>query len=1615
MNINELDNYRLSDAVRFHDRLNSRLWDEQEQLRPQVRERLLAIAQDFQTFLGVSDLNLEDITISGSNAAYSYTPDSDIDLHLVVRMPEQNDEVYRELFNAKKYQYNDEHDIRIGGADVELYVQPQDQPHVSLGIYSVLRDQWIQVPRRQRAQIDDACVRDKFHDLQARIQEAQSQQDVKVMKSLWDKIKLMRKTGLAQHGEFGCENLVFKMLRRSGDLNSLKQALTQAHDRALSLSERRRKPRQRWGFATWIGEPAADSAGGDAAMEDNTGMAQGSTTGDAGAQSTWDGVSASTQEFLNEAPVPDVLEQFINQVAQRLGIERMPTIHIHQSPDWSETNHSFGRYDPHSHALHVSLPGRHIMDVMRTTAHELAHCRQHEIKPLPADAGETGSPWEDQAHAVAGEIMRDFADAHPDLFELESSPATTIDEGLESLPRVTRQAIAAACMAAGVSGCSTVGQTLNTTRDVARLATQIERAGRAGMQEELAQELKNYARARGGDANAQNQSILYRKEHELKEGGWDDTVTQATVIRPSTVRAALDVMNQFVKQFNAWLAKRDHPTIQMGHPTGSSAHHGQDPEEKIYGDIDLQIVVPEMPQTQGMTINQQQAYWNDLADQWVREQRPKYVHVNSKPGHPLIAVAPDAWVQVDLMAHPTHLAQWGRYRVTPERGTKGLLYGNMFSVLGDLLDLSIQHAGVQYKERDGQRQPFGRTLKNYQLGTISRDIETFVRDIFDHEYQSQTGREAQTAKRDPALNQNPGVDVDKPNIARLAQAIQGLARSFEQNKMYGRGNLQRYRSAQQFMQAFLDRYTAKSAEALAAPKFDKATTPDAQARAQRDREAIAQGTQRVVDMLRESSGYIPTNAQRNDPRFLMALTKDVGPGETGRQANKMALKTNSQGRPALLMKTANLREGRMPQPSQGQGGYRDLNQPLGPETPPTMPAGTVRVDVSDVYDWYKLGQHISNLKGLGRHDFGKGPPSAIVSFGDEETEHKYIKDLEKTGLDTTDIDPKDPNQPPGMRPQKTDPTYNVDEDEMLESLRQEFAVMEEELLGEIRMNPASLRREAAATGATAGMEFEMYVPGIGAVQDDEAEQEPDWDQDREVRGLDDIRDFFHDGEYNSSYMVDRLTNAIWEDYKNSDWLDERKRDEWNNSAAGAIEDWVRNNEKEELAQKAAEQIDALSDSPDWNKDDPEYRRQFVGRYDALVEERVEDIQANMGPDYDAAFEYWEEKDWPDQYNNDDWFTDWLDLEDMVIMSQIQDRYGNIMWPYYSEVEGSRADLDAVADNFGRVVPAGAEASSEYKGRRRGSRYIVEPDGSLSDPNDSNDAGLEFISPPMPVADLMADLDRVVEWAKSHDCYTNRTTGLHINVSVPGISSENLDYVKLALLLGDEYVLKQFGRLTNTYARSALEKIRRRISQRPEEVQGLFDLMRQGLARQASQMIHSARTDKYTSINVKNGYVEFRSPGGDWLNEDIDKIKNTLLRMVVALSAAVDPEKYREEYLKKLYQVLAPQSEEDPVAIFAKYSAGQLPQTALKSFIRQIQLQRQGKKQPPTAEPSAKAPTQPAGGEWTGRWLIRDEQTGQVLHQVGGIGNVQASANQFARQWMQQTGYDHPVEIVPEMR
>jgi len=162
MNINELNNYKLAKAIDFNTDLNPQLFMG-DKMRPLVRNKLMDIANHFREFLGVEDIALVDIEVSGSNAAYSYTPHSDIDLHLIVDFTQLPDnDVYKELFNAKQYSFNDQHNLKIKGYDVELYVQDAAQAHHSLGSYSVLKDKWTRIPTKQRANLDDQATHAKY-------------------------------------------------------------------------------------------------------------------------------------------------------------------------------------------------------------------------------------------------------------------------------------------------------------------------------------------------------------------------------------------------------------------------------------------------------------------------------------------------------------------------------------------------------------------------------------------------------------------------------------------------------------------------------------------------------------------------------------------------------------------------------------------------------------------------------------------------------------------------------------------------------------------------------------------------------------------------------------------------------------------------------------------------------------------------------------------------------------------------------------------------------------------------------------------------------------------------------------------------------------------------------------------------------------------------------------------------------------------------------------------------------------------------------------------------------------------------------------------------------------
>ena len=235
MNINQLESFKLGDAVKFHDKLNPKIFVNNKP-RPEVKNQLIIIAKDFITELGINDLDVYDLTISGSNAAYSYTDHSDLDLAIIIDMSKlPNDEVYRELFYSKKTLYNDRHDIKVHGVPVELYVQDKLDPVISLGEYSLLKNKWIKFPTRSRININQTITSKKYNKLLELIKIALKSKDIEKVQELLKTIRRYRQAGLDKGGEFSPENLAYKALRTQGYTTKLYQLRDKLHGQSLSI------------------------------------------------------------------------------------------------------------------------------------------------------------------------------------------------------------------------------------------------------------------------------------------------------------------------------------------------------------------------------------------------------------------------------------------------------------------------------------------------------------------------------------------------------------------------------------------------------------------------------------------------------------------------------------------------------------------------------------------------------------------------------------------------------------------------------------------------------------------------------------------------------------------------------------------------------------------------------------------------------------------------------------------------------------------------------------------------------------------------------------------------------------------------------------------------------------------------------------------------------------------------------------------------------------------------------------------------------------------------------------------------------------------------------------
>lgn len=225
-------------SIRYHDQLNKVIWDQQDKLKPQIREQLLAVADEFVQFVD-AEFEVIDIILTGSLANYNWTDHSDLDVHIIVDLTSEDVDNpiidIQNAFKTKKYLWAEYHSVTVNGFPVEPYIQLADEEIEATAIYSLVLDRWIRKPKREDVRIDGFSIRKKADELiDTIITIIDRDVGVHAAEAIEKKIYQIRRAGLDKRGEMSTENLVFKEVRNSGAINELREYIRSKVDQDLS-------------------------------------------------------------------------------------------------------------------------------------------------------------------------------------------------------------------------------------------------------------------------------------------------------------------------------------------------------------------------------------------------------------------------------------------------------------------------------------------------------------------------------------------------------------------------------------------------------------------------------------------------------------------------------------------------------------------------------------------------------------------------------------------------------------------------------------------------------------------------------------------------------------------------------------------------------------------------------------------------------------------------------------------------------------------------------------------------------------------------------------------------------------------------------------------------------------------------------------------------------------------------------------------------------------------------------------------------------------------------------------------------------------------------------------
>jgi len=139
------------------------------------------------------------------------------------------------------------------------------------------------------------------------------------------------------------------------------------------------------------------------------------------------------RENLSETKQQSI-QHFVEFATKRLKLQETPKVNLVGGGEFAEIKTSLGGFDPETKEIYVATEGRLTADILRTLAHEMVHRKQDEMGLVrnPMKDGADGSPIENQAHAVAGILMREYGRINKQIYqEGKNSPAYKGPEGYD--------------------------------------------------------------------------------------------------------------------------------------------------------------------------------------------------------------------------------------------------------------------------------------------------------------------------------------------------------------------------------------------------------------------------------------------------------------------------------------------------------------------------------------------------------------------------------------------------------------------------------------------------------------------------------------------------------------------------------------------------------------------------------------------------------------------------------------------------------------------------------------------------------------------------------------------------------------------------------------------------------------------------------------------------------------------------------------------------------------------------------------------------------------------------------------------------------------------------------